>query len=108
MGRRLGFRQWLFLKLFKRLKKEHREEHNLNMLFWESTLRCNLQCRHCGSDCKTEESVADMPAKDFFRVIDDEITPNVDPNKVLVILSGGEVLMRKDLEEIGLNLYHRG
>ena len=108
MGKRLSPRQWVALKLFKKLKQIRRDEHLLNTLFWECTLRCNLQCRHCGSDCKVDTTVSDMPAKDFFRVLYNEITPNVNPNKVLIILSGGEVLVRKDLEEIGLNLYRRG
>lgn len=108
MGKRLGFRQWVALKLFKKLRHIRAEEHILNTLFWECTLRCNLQCRHCGSDCRVDSDLLDMPAKDFFRVLDQEITPNVNPNKVLVILSGGEVLVRKDLEQIGINLYRRG
>lgn len=108
MGKRIGPRQWVALKLFKKLRQIRRDEHILNTLFWECTLRCNLQCRHCGSDCRVDSELKDMPAKDFFRVLDNEITPNVNPNKVLVILSGGEVLVRKDLEEIGINLYRRG
>ena len=108
MGKRLGVRQWIALKLFKKLRDIRRKEHTLHTLFWECTLRCNLQCRHCGSDCRIDTTLTDMPAKDFFRVLDNEVTPNVNPNKVLVILSGGEVLVRKDLEEIGLNLYRRG
>ena len=108
MGKRLGMRQWLALKLFKKLRKIRAEEHVLNTLFWECTLRCNLQCRHCGSDCRVDSALSDMPAEDFFKVLDKEITPNVNPNKVLVILSGGEVLVRKDLEQIGINLYRRG
>lgn len=108
MGKRLGVRQWMALKLFKKLRNIRREEHVLNTLFWECTLRCNLKCRHCGSDCTVDPALKDMPAKDFFRVLDNEITPNVNPNKVLIILSGGEVLVRKDLEDIGINLYRRG
>ena len=50
----------------------------------------------------------DMPAEDFFRVLDRDITPHVNPNKTFIILSGGEVLVRKDLEQIGINLYRRG
>jgi radical SAM enzyme (rSAM/lipoprotein system) len=49
-----------------------------------------------------------MPAEDFFRVLDRDITPHVNPNKTFIILSGGEVLVRKDLEQIGINLYRRG
>ena len=104
----MGVRQWIALNLFRKLRQIRRDEHVLNTLFWECTLRCNLQCRHCGSDCRVDTSIMDMPSKEFFRVLDNEITPNVNPNKVLVILSGGEVLVRKDLEEIGLNLYRRG
>ena len=99
MGKRLGVRQWLALKLFKKLHKIHQKEHTLNTLFWECTLRCNLQCRHCGSDCRTDVSEADMPLADFLKVLDEEVTPNVDPAKVLIIFSGGEVLVRHDLEE---------
>ena len=48
-----------------------------------------------------------MPAEDFFRVLDRQITPRVDPHRVMVVLSGGEVLVRSDLERIGRALYDR-
>lgn len=48
-----------------------------------------------------------MPIADFLRVID-EITPEVEPGKVLVIFTGGEALVRKDIEQCGLELYKRG
>ena len=41
-------------------------------------------------------------------MVDEQITPNVDPHKVMVVISGGEVLVRKDLERAGLELYRRG
>lgn len=107
MGKSLGLRQRIALELFKRLEDDRVAKHELHTLFWECTLRCNLACRHCGSDCRTEVSQPDMPAADFFRVLDTQITPHVDPHKVLVILSGGEVLVRRDLEKIGLALYRR-
>jgi len=49
-----------------------------------------------------------MPAEDFLRVIDQSVTPHVDPHKVLIIISGGEPLMRKDLAEVGQALKQRG
>ena len=82
--------------------------HPLQQLFWESTLRCNVHCLHCGSDCIASVETPDMPAEDFLHVIDTEVTPHVDPHKVLIIISGGEPLMRKDLAEIGRALYQRG
>ena len=107
-GRRLGLRKRLGLKLFAQLYKHTVEEHPLRTLFWECTLRCNLNCRHCGSDCRAEATMPDMPLEDFLRVVDEQITPNVDPHKVMVVISGGEVLVRKDLERAGLELYRRG
>lgn len=107
-GRRLGLRKRLGLELFAQLYKHTVEEHPLRTLFWECTLRCNLNCRHCGSDCRAEATMPDMPLEDFLRVVDEQITPNVDPHKVMVVISGGEVLVRKDLERAGLELYRRG
>ena len=81
--------------------------HPLQQLFWESTLRCNVHCRHCGSDCRQEELTPDMPKEDFLRVIDEEILPHVDPHHLMIIISGGEPTVRKDLEEIGRELRKR-
>lgn len=107
MTPRLGLRKRLALELFKRIEDERIARHELRTLFWECTLRCNLACRHCGSDCRTEAAQPDMPAADFFRVLDTQITPHVDPHRLLIILSGGEVLVRRDLEQIGRELYRR-
>lgn len=49
-----------------------------------------------------------MPLADFLKVLDEEVTPNVDPAKVLIIFSGGEVLVRHDLEEAGREVTRRG
>ena len=49
-----------------------------------------------------------MRAEDFLRVLDTEVTPHVDPATVLIIISGGEPLMRKDLAKVGAELKKRG
>ena len=92
--RRLGLRKRLALNIFSELYASTVREHRLDTLFWECTLRCNLSCRHCGSDCRVDPGVADMPLADFLKVLDEEVTPHVDPADVLVIFSGGEVLVR--------------
>ena len=98
----------LALRLERWRRKNLKELHPLQQLFWESTLRCNVHCLHCGSDCVASVTTPDMPAEDFLHVIDAEVTPHVDPHKVMVIISGGEPLMRKDLPQIGRALYDRG
>ena len=107
-GQRLGLRKRIGLKLFKDMQERVVERHSLRTLFWECTLRCNLRCRHCGSDCRTDAALKDMPLSDFLRVLDEEVTPNTDPSRVLIIFSGGEVLVRPDLEEAGHEVKRRG
>lgn len=102
----LSLKQRIGLELQRSLRHTNEQLHPLRTLFWECTLRCNMSCRHCGSDCKVAPAVKDMPAEDFLRVID-TITPHVDPHKTFVIFTGGEALLRDDLEEVGLELYRR-
>jgi len=104
---KLSIRQKMGLELERQLRQNKVKLHPLRQLFWECTLRCNLKCKHCGSDCKMEELTPDMPAEDFLRVIDEQVTPHVNPHEVLIIISGGEPLVRKDIEDVGLELYKR-
>ena len=95
MKTRLKMALWL-----ERIRRKNLKAiHPLQQLFWESTLRCNVHCLHCGSDCVSSIETPDMKAEDFLHVIDTEVTPHVDPHKVLIIISGGEPLMRKDFAE---------
>ncbi len=103
----LSLRRRLALEVWRRLKKERVKEHRLSQLMWECTLRCNLNCRHCGSDCHKESATPDMPLKDFLGVLEN-IKSHTDPNKVFVIITGGEPLMRPDLEQCGKAIFDMG
>lgn len=103
----LSPRQRLGLELWRSYRHNQTRLHPLRSLFWECTLRCNMNCRHCGSDCRAVAQTPDMPAADFLRVID-SLTPHVDPHQTFIIVTGGEPLLRNDLEEVGLALYRRG
>lgn len=107
-GRRPGLRKRIALRIFSDLYRDKVARHRLDTLFWECTLRCNLACRHCGSDCRVDPGVPDMPAGDFLRVLDEEVTPHVRPAEVLVVFSGGEALVRDDLEAVGAEVARRG
>ena len=104
----MNLRKRIIFELERLRRKNLQQLHPLQQLFWESTLRCNVHCLHCGSDCSSSEVTPDMPAEDFLRVIDQSVTPHVDPHKVLIIISGGEPLMRADLAEVGKALKQRG
>lgn len=103
----LSLRKRLALELWRRREQNMLADHPLQQLFWECTLRCNLHCRHCGSDCKALSDRQDMPKEDFLKVLD-SVASKTDPHKVFVVVSGGEPLMRDDLEACGAAIYARG
>lgn len=93
--------------LFRRFRAMETRVHELNYLFWECTTRCNLHCLHCGSDCAAVSGDRDMPLDDFLRAFD-TIPPKRLAHPFTVVLTGGEPLLRPDLEEIGHALRRRG
>ncbi len=103
----MELRRRLALELSRGIQRGVIREHPLTTLFWECTLRCNLACRHCGSDCRQTSLVKDMPLEDFLPVLD-SIARSCDPHKVMINVTGGEPLMRKDLEACGKAFYDRG
>ena len=93
--------------LFRLFRANETRVHELNYLFWECTTRCNLHCRHCGSDCKESGGEKDMPAEDFLCAFD-TIPADHRPRPFTVVITGGEPLLRHDLPDIGLALRQRG
>ena len=107
MSEKLGLYKRLMLELNRATLQDRIEEHELHQLFWECTLRCNLNCVHCGSDCRMLSEKDDMPLADFVGVLD-EIKLHEDPAKVMVITTGGEPTVRPDLAECGKAISQRG
>jgi radical SAM enzyme (rSAM/lipoprotein system) len=95
------------LELFRVYRAIQTKMHELNYLFWECTLRCNLNCIHCGSDCTRDSNTPDMPVADFLQVLD-KVSQEYNSHKVMVAITGGEPLVRKDLEDCGRKIYERG
>lgn len=100
----MNTKQKLILSLYQQHKATQTQLHELSYLFWECTLRCNFNCVHCGSDCSKENAVKDMPQEDFLKILAD-IRPHVNSRKTMIVITGGEPLVRKDLEKVGLEIY---
>ncbi|MGM9762829.1 MAG: TIGR04133 family radical SAM/SPASM protein [Candidatus Cryptobacteroides sp.] len=100
----ISISQRIQLELERQVLKEVKATHPLRQLFWECTLRCNMHCRHCGSDCKVSALHPDMPFEDFGKVLAN-IKEHYDSHKIMVIISGGEPLVRKDIVQCGRAIY---
>jgi len=93
--------------LFNQFRKNETHLHELNYLFWECTLRCNLNCLHCGSDCTADSSAKDLPFDDFLRAIL-PLKKAYKSDSITVAITGGEPLLREDLPQCGLALRKNG
>lgn len=103
----MDLKKKIALDISRSLYRNQNAGYPLRQLFWECTRRCNLACRHCGSDCKVQSGQADMPIEDFLRVLD-QVKERTDSHKVSIIITGGEPLMRPDIEQCGLAIYRKG
>lgn len=69
----------------------------LEAVLWDITSFCNLQCPHCYvSDYYCEQKGKDLSTKEIFQVIDEMDLMNVRD----VSITGGEPLVRKDINKI--------
>ncbi|HSM07615.1 MAG TPA: radical SAM protein [Gemmatimonadota bacterium] len=69
-----------------------------HVVAWNITRRCNLACAHCYISAGSWHSAAgELPTDECLRIVDEILAANPSP---MLILSGGEPLVRDDLETI--------
>ncbi len=73
-------------------------EPKLRHLFLELTLRCNANCFHCGSNC-TYEGDESLTAADYRRILE-EVKADFGTEGLMLCITGGEPLLRRDFFEI--------
>ncbi len=69
---------------------------NLNMIAWEVTRSCNLNCVHCRAAANCGPYPGELSTEKCFQLID-EIVAMSSP---VIILTGGEPLLRPDIFDI--------
>jgi radical SAM enzyme (rSAM/lipoprotein system) len=104
---KIPLKKKILLNLYAIKKSSEAVVHELNYLFWECTIRCNMSCLHCGSDCSRDTTTPDMPLPHFLNVLD-TIAISATPSKIVIAITGGEPLIRADLAEAGLEITKRG
>jgi AdoMet-dependent heme synthase len=75
-----------------------REEFLPHVVAWNLTRRCNLACAHCYISAGSWHAAqGELDTGECIRILDEVLEVNPAP---MLILSGGEPLLRDDLEEI--------
>lgn len=79
-------------------------EHSLKIISWNITKKCNLNCKHCylpaiykSGNTPEVTTSQELSTQEALHVIDQIASVNPE---VLLILSGGEPLLRKDIFEL--------
>ncbi|HYU09184.1 MAG TPA: radical SAM protein [Gemmatimonadales bacterium] len=77
-----------------------------HVVAWNLTRRCNLECAHCYISAGPHESAtSELETHECLRVVDELLAVNPAP---MLILSGGEPLLRHDLTQIAAYASQRG
>jgi len=66
------------------------------LIAWEITRNCNLSCQHCRAAATNEDYSGELPTQACLKLIDQV----ADMGQPIIILTGGEPLLRKDIFEI--------
>lgn len=80
-------------------------KNQLRLVFWETTVGCNLECVHCRRlDVSTTLAKDDMTTKEALAFVD----AIVEAGRPILVLSGGEPLFRPDIFEIAKYAVSKG
>lgn len=78
---------------------------DLYLLSWNVTWRCNLRCAHCYLDASATAGIGELSTDEGIALIDD--LAGLSPGAMLV-LSGGEPLLRRDIVDLAGHAVRRG
>jgi len=75
---------------------------DLSLIAINLTQRCNLACEHCYLDAGTlkDGTEGELTTSEVCKLLDDIAALNEGDNGTMVVLTGGEPLVRRDLEEL--------
>jgi heme b synthase len=68
----------------------------LRLLAWETTRRCNLDCRHCRAAASLGPYPGELTTDEGIKLLNDVASMG----QVVIILTGGEPLLREDIFEL--------
>lgn len=84
------------VRIAKAVSTGEPKEHLPRLIFWETTTACNLKCIHCRASAADYRSPEDLTFEESTRLLD-QIACFANP---VIVLSGGEPLVREDIFDI--------
>lgn len=76
----------------------------LQLVAWEVTKSCNLFCAHCRASADNNQYSDELTTEECFRLIDQIL----EAGRPIIILTGGEPLVRKDVFQIAQYAVSKG
>ena len=64
------------------------------VIFWEMTKACALECRHCRAEAQPQRHPLELTTQEGFQLLDQMVEFG---NQPILILTGGDPLMRRDV-----------
>lgn len=94
----MNLKSRILSKLNYKYKEIETKEHKLSYVFLELSKKCNLNCLHCGSDCKSVNNEPELTLESWLKIIDYIFQKY--SNIPALILTGGEPLIYSNLQQI--------
>jgi len=86
-------------------KSLHSSAPRKPVVVWNSTKRCNLSCRHCYSNSNSNLPIEDELSTDEAKTLIDDLADFGSP---VILFSGGEPLLRQDVQELAKFAVEKG
>lgn len=96
--------QRLLHPVYRRLEER---THHLRYLFLEVTQRCNLSCKHCGSDCGRQPRPGELTTREWLTFID-FVAQQYGTRQLTAVVTGGEPLCSPDIQQLLAGLKKNG
>ena len=77
-------------------KRQHRPSFQPRLIAWELTKRCKLSCKHCRARAFSNDDPSELDTAEVFHILENVASHY----KPIIILTGGEPMLRNDLLEI--------
>src|SRR5215813_12323425 len=75
------------------------------LAFWETTKACRLACRHCRATAMPFAMPGQLTTDDGMRLVND--LASFQTRALILVLTGGDPLMRPDLFELAAEARHK-